>query len=321
MGSAGDDPELDRAVVGEVDRSIPFVDAHHHLWELGRFRYDWLTEVVRPDGSIGPALDNTPVLGDYRMIRQDWPVERLLKEFYGSNVIGSVHIEAAYSGPDPVEETAWLDAVADASGFPTALVAYVDVTAPDADALLDRHLAASRRVRGIRPRGHPTDWQTPAFRDAMDALARRGLSYELTVPDAILAGRDAARAFPETRMVLGHAGNPMARTREYFSQWQADLQQLAQEPNVTCKVSGLGMIDHAWTIDSITPWVLACIEAFGPDRIMFGTNWPVDVVFSSYLRQVDAYRWIIARAGFSLEEQHAMLHRNAQRIYALELAA
>ncbi|MFN8623713.1 MAG: amidohydrolase family protein [Chloroflexota bacterium] len=317
-----EDPDLDRAVVGEVDRSIPFVDAHHHLWELGRFRYDWLTEEVRPDGSIGPVADNSPMLGDYRMIRQDWPVDRLLKEFYGSNVIGSVHIEAAYSGPDPVQETDWLDDVADDTGFPTALVAYLDVTAPGAEATLQRHLAVSDRVRGIRPRAHPSDWAAiPAFAEAMEALARHDLSYELTVPDTILAGRDAARAFPDTRMILGHAGNPMARTRDYFARWQADLVQIAAEPNVACKVSGFGMVDHAWTIDSITPWVLACIEAFGPDRIMFGTNWPVDVVYSSYLRQVDAYRWIIARAGFSLEEQHAMLHGNAERIYALELDA
>ncbi len=86
---------------------------------------------------------------------------------------------------------------------------------------------------------------------------------------------------------------------------------------MACKVSGFGMVDHAWTVESITPWVLHCMEAFGPERIMFGTNWPVDVVYSSYLRQVDAWRWIIAAAGFSREEQEAMLFRNAQRYYGI----
>ena len=123
MGDQTYDLDLEGAIVGEVDRSIPFIDTHHHLWELGRFRYDWLTDVVRADGTAGPVVDNSTVLGDYRMIRKDWPMDRLLKEFYGSNVIGSVHIEAAYAGPDPVEETTWLETVADATGFPSAIVA------------------------------------------------------------------------------------------------------------------------------------------------------------------------------------------------------
>ena len=318
MGGSTYDPDLDRAIADEVDRSIPFIDTHHHLWELARFPYAWLTDVVRPDGSIGPAVDATGTLGDYRMIRQDWPMDRLLREFHGSNVIGSVHIEAAYSGPDAVEETAWLESVATTSGYPTALVAYLDVEAPGAEATIERHLAASPRVRGVRPRGHPAAWRTPDFRDAMIALARNGLSYELTTPDLLAEGRGAAAAFPETRMILGHCGNPTARTRAYFERWSAGITALAAQPNVACKVSGLGMVDHAWTIDSITPWVLHCIEAFGPDRVMFGTNWPVDVVYSSYLRQVDAYRWILARAGFSADEQHAMLHGNAERLYGLE---
>ncbi len=152
----------------------------------------------------------------------------------------------------------------------------------------------------------------------MTALAKHGLSYELNAsPGALLAGRDAAKQFPDTRVILGHAGFRLQRTRAYFDTWRGGMSVLAEQPDVACKVSGLGMVDHAWSVDSITPWVLHCIDAFGPDRIMFGTNWPVDVVFSSYLRQVDAYRWIIARAGFTREEQEAMLFRNAERLYGL----
>ncbi len=318
MGQPTYDLDLEHAIVGEVDRSIPFIETHHHLWELGRFRYVWLTDVVRPDGSIGPTMDNTPVLGDYRMLRQDWPMDRLLKEFYGSNVIRSVHIEAAYAGPDPVEETAWLDSVAEAYGFPHAMVAFLDVEAGGAAETVERHLAASGRVRGIRPRAHPADWRTPAFREAMTTLGAHGLSYELNAsPGALLGGRDAAAAFPDVQVILGHAGFPLERTREYFDRWRAEMSALAEVPTVACRVSGLGMVDHQWSVDSITPWVLHCIDAFGPERIMFGTNWPVDVVFSSYLRQVDAYRWIIARAGFSRAEQEAMLFRNAERFYGI----
>jgi len=313
-----DDLDLEHAIAAEVDRSIPFIDAHHHIWELGRFPYDWLTDEVRPDGTIGPRIDSTPVLGEYKIIRQDWPMERLLRDFYGANVVGSVHIEAAYSGPDPVEETAWLEEVAERVGMPNAFVVYVDVTKPGAAALLERHAAASPRVRGLRPRAHPEDWRTPAFAEAMTALGRMGLSYELsTSPGTLLAGRDAARAFPETQVMLGHTGLPVRRDREYFDLWRAEMTELGREPNIACKVSGLGMFDHGWTVDSITPWVLHAIDAFGPDRIVFGTNWPVDLVFSSYLRQVDAWRWVIARAGFSRAEQDAMLNGNARRLYRI----
>lgn len=313
-----DDLDLEHAIAAEVDRSIPFIDAHHHIWELGRFPYDWLTDEVRPDGTIGPRIDSTPVLGEYKIIRQDWPMERLLRDFYGANVVGSVHIEAAYSGPDPVEETAWLEEVAERVGMPNAFVVYVDVTKPGAAALLERHAAASPRVRGLRPRAHPEDWRTPAFAEAMTALGRMGLSYELsTSPGTLLAGRDAARTFPETQVMLGHTGLPVRRDREYFDLWRAEMTELGREPNIACKVSGLGMFDHGWTVDSITPWVLHAIDAFGPDRIVFGTNWPVDLVFSSYLRQVDAWRWVIARAGFSRAEQDAMLHGNARRLYRI----
>jgi predicted TIM-barrel fold metal-dependent hydrolase len=218
-----------------------------------------------------------------------------------------------------VEETTWLDSVADAhGGFPQALVVAVDVEKPGAGLLIERHAKASKRVRGLRPRAHPEDWRTAPFKEAMTTLAKLGLSYELNAsPGALLSGRDAALAFPDTQVILGHAGFPLERSAEYEAQWLAEMKELGQAPNVACKVSGFGMIDHHWTVESIRSWVLGCIEAFGVERIMFGTNWPVDVVYSSYLRQVDAWRWVIAQAGFSRAEQEQMLHGNARRLYAI----
>ncbi len=81
------------------------------------------------------------------------------------------------------------------------------------------------------------------------------------------------------------------------------------------KISGLGMVDHAWTVDSIRPWVLACIEAFGTDRSFFATNWPVDSLFSCYGDVVDAYAEIIS--SFSEEEQRALFSGNARRVFRL----
>ena len=298
-------------IVTEVDRSIPFIETHHHLWELDRFHYDWLTDPGWPG--------HNELLGDYKMIRSTigapW---RFFKEFYGANVIKSVHVEAAYAGPDALEETVWLDAVGKEHGFPHALVVFCDIEADGAEAKLDQHLAASDRVRGVRIRAHPDDPDTAAFRNGYAALGKRGLSYELNAsPGKLLSGRDVAKAYPDIQVILGHAGFPVQRDDEYFGQWKSEMTALGEAENVACKVSGFGMADNHWTIDSIRPWVLHCIEAFGPERIMFGTNWPVDILYATYLEQTDAYRRIIAEAGFSREEQEAMLYRNAERFYRI----
>jgi predicted TIM-barrel fold metal-dependent hydrolase len=297
--------------VTEVDRSIPFIETHHHLWELDRFHYDWLQDPGWPG--------HNALLGDYKMIRSTigapW---RFFKEFYGANVIKSVHVEAAYAGPDALEETVWLEEVGQEFGFPNALVVFCDIEADGAEAKLDQHLAASDRVRGVRIRAHPQDGGGAAFKTGYQALAKRNLSYELNAsPGVLLSGRDVAAAMPDTQVILGHAGFPVQRDDAYFNQWRSEISTLAEVEHVSAKVSGFGMADNRWTIDSIRPWVLHMIEAFGPDRIMFGTNWPVDILYATYLEQTDAYRAIIAEAGFSRAEQEAMLYRNAERLYRI----
>jgi predicted TIM-barrel fold metal-dependent hydrolase len=297
--------------VADVDRSIPFIETHHHLWELDRFHYDWLQDPGWPG--------HNALLGDYKMIRSTiGRPERFFKEFYGANVVKSVHVEAAYAGPDPVEETVWLAQVAREYGMPNALVAFCDIEQDGAEAELDRHLEASDLVRGIRIRAHPDDPDTDAFRRGYKALADRNLSYELNAsPGKLLSGRDVARDNPDVQVILGHAGFPVQRDDDYFRQWQSEMSELGQVEHVACKVSGFGMADNRWTIDSIRPWVLHCIDAFGPDRIMFGTNWPVDILYATYLEQTDAYRAILAGAGFSQDEQERMLYRNAERFYRI----
>jgi predicted TIM-barrel fold metal-dependent hydrolase len=92
---------------------------------------------------------------------------------------------------------------------------------------------------------------------------------------------------------------------------------LAAAGNVACKISGFGMADNTWTIESIRPWLRHCIDAFGPERCMIGTNWPVDVLFATYLEQVDASRTSIAQAGFSRADQEKMIYRNADEFYRI----
>ena len=130
-----------------------------------RFHYAWLQDPGYPG--------HNAFIGDYKMLRQDWGPRRLFREFHGQNVIKSVHVEADYSGPDPVEETIWLESVAAEFGMPNAIVAYADLERDGAEAELDRHLAASDRVRGVRIRSHPG---RPGYRRVPSGATRRSPS-------------------------------------------------------------------------------------------------------------------------------------------------
>ena len=296
--------------MAEPDRSIGFVETHYHLWELGRLRYAWLEE---------PGIDaKTTYLGDYRSLREDWGPARLAAAFEGSNVVKAVHVEADCTEPDPVEETTWLAAVATGWGMPNAIVAFADLERDGVEATLDRHLAAADLVRGVRIREHPADPTTRAFRRGLRALATRGLSYDVNAgPDRLASARTAALAEPDLQLILCHTGDPPRRDADTFDAWRHEMHALADAPNVTCKISGLGMGDHAWTVESIRPWVLEAIDAFGTGRCMFATNWPVDSLYGTYRGLVDAYRTIVAEAGFSTDDQRALLGGNAERIYRI----
>jgi predicted TIM-barrel fold metal-dependent hydrolase len=124
-----------------------------------------------------------------------------------------------------------------------------------------------------------------------------------------------AARFPGLTYCVDHAGWPRERGEDYFQLWRAKMRALAAQPNTVVKISGLGMSDPAWTVESLRPWVLECIEAWGPERAFFGSNWPVDRLFSSYSELIDAYAAIIA--DFSLSERTALFSGNAGRIFRL----
>lgn len=292
----------------DIDRSIPVVDAHHHVTEPSRNPLAWLTE----DGAV-----YTDYLGDYKLARADWPMERLLREFHGSNVVRSVHVEAAWSGPDPVDETRYLAGVSARTGWPHGYVVLCDMTR-DVRPQLDAHLEASSLVRGVRIREHPEGGGDARFLDGLRVCASRDLSFEIrSWPGTFDRALASARAVPELRFVVGNSGMPMSDSADESALWRRELAMLAALPNVHCKLGGLGMVQHAWTVESIRPWILGLLELFGVERCMFGSNWPVDAVYASYQMTVDAVRLILADAGLGPEETRRVLGANAERFYRL----
>jgi predicted TIM-barrel fold metal-dependent hydrolase len=289
---------------------LPFTDAHVHFFDLAEpepgLRYAWLEPDVGPDA----------LLGDYRAIASPryW-ADDFLAETRFCGVDRVVHVQAALGSDDPVAETRWLQTFADRLGAPHGIVASADLSHPDVEGVLERH-AAYANLRGIRDLRYDGYLSDPAWERGYALLERFGLVAcdDPLVEHMPLARRLAAR-HPGVTLCLDHAGFPRRRDPDYFAAWRDGLRGLAAEANVVVKISGLGMADQRWTVESWRPWVHACLEAFGPDRCLLGTNWPVDRLFSSYGDVVDAYAELLA--DLTDAEQRAVFAGTANRVFRL----
>jgi predicted TIM-barrel fold metal-dependent hydrolase len=292
------------------------VDAHHHLWDHGRNLYPWLRAELHDRG-----------WGDIRPLKRDYLVPDLLADAAGQDLAKSVHVQANFDPANPVGETAWLEQVAAEHRLPTAIVGFADFSAASVHAILDAHAQASVRMRGIRQvlNRHPDPKLNRAPSDylASDAwaanlglLGRYGWSFDAQVYYQQMPALAAlARRYPDIQFVLDHAGMPAERDAAGIDGWRRGMQQLAACPNVAVKLCGYGMVDNRWTVESIRPFVLQPIDWFSPERCMFGSNFPVDRLMSSYDRLWSAYREITA--GFSAEERRQLFCATAERIYRI----
>lgn len=288
------------------------IDAHHHLWDLQAVDYPWLM-----------AVGQRRFFGDPAPIQRNYRVEDFRADIGTLPVVDSVHIQVGASAA--LAETRWVQRSAEQSGLPGAMVVFCDLAAPEAGDELDAHLACDR-VRGVRQivgrsrlEGDPPEHELlrdPAWCAGLDRLVERGLSFDLQlIPSQLARARDVLAAVPALRVALCHAGSPGEAGAEGFEAWRRDMRALAALPNVWCKLSGFAMFDHAWTAESIRPYVMESIAAFGPERCMFGSNFPVDRLHSGYRELWAAYRQLIAE--FSDSERDRMLYSNAQAFYKL----
>jgi predicted TIM-barrel fold metal-dependent hydrolase len=291
------------------------VDTHFHIWDLKENYYPWLTDKVQPR-----------VIGEYAEIRKDYLIEDFFADIGATGVYKAVHVQAEHDPSDPVRETRWLQHVADqpaSRGFPQAVVAYADLTAPNAQEILEGH-CQYRNMRGIRQSliQHKVD---PRVKDPRESelftrnfklLERLNLSFDIQLfhPDMSF-GADLIGRYPNVHFVLTHTGLPMQDSQEYVAAWRQGMRELARRPNLSVKISGFGFIDRKWTVESIRPRVLETIEIFGVDRCMFASNFPVDGMSRGYAAYWSAFDEITA--GFSDDERTRLFHRNAERSYRI----
>ncbi|GAA4212854.1 amidohydrolase family protein [Actinocatenispora rupis] len=287
------------------------VDAHMHLWDLSRFRYPWLGD----DGSA--ALRHDYLVADWR------------RDTDGVDLAGVVHVQAELDHTlDPVLETAWLDSlVRNGSGVPTVCVGYADLRAPDLDDVLDRHQEYGM-FRGIRQQA----WYDPGsvradvprdnlldddrFGAGLDRLAARGLSFDLQVwPHQLAQATAVCRARPELTVVLEHTGLPPTDPADRDG-WRAGLRRFAREvPRSVLKISGLRFVSPDWDLRVLRPVVDDAVAAFGPDRCMFGSNFPVDRLSTGYRALWRSYDAMTG--AYRPHERDQLLRGTASRTYRI----
>ena len=281
------------------------VDAHHHLWDPslegeGPWSYGW----TRGKGPLDRA----------------WLPDDLAPLMRASGVHQSVLVQTQHH----TQENEWALGLASTHPFIAGVVGWLDLGAPDIDEQAERW-AARRRFVGVR---HVTqdepddDWQVrPAVLRGLAALERHGLSYDLLFYAKHLRHAPTVAAHcPGLRLVLDHLSKPpiaLGWGHPKQEAWRRELRAAAAHPNLHAKLSGLVTeADPArWTVEDLAPFVRFAIDCFGPERVMFGSDWPVCLLASGYGRWVEAFAQVIA--PLAPAERAAIWGGNAARFYRL----
>jgi len=291
------------------------IDAHHHLWDLDACHYPWLMEqgVIR-------------FFGDPAPIQRNYLASELCDDAANYELAGSVHIQVGVADGDEVNESRWLDESAGVDGLPSALVGFCDLAAENAQQVLDDQ-GRIQRVRGIRhivgrsqeedaANGSDGLLDNPVWVENLASLRERNLSFDLQlIPQQIERAAKVLQQLPGLQVALCHCGSPWDQSPAGLARWRAGLEQLAALPDVYCKISGLAMFNHRWSIDEIRTIVTTCIDVFGARRCMFGSNFPVDKLHKTYDEIWQAYETL---AGvYSVKEQERLFSDTAAEFYSL----
>jgi len=281
---------------------LPIVDAHVHLWNPGQFSMPWLASV--------PQLYRPYSLQDYREQTQNLPI------------MAMVYIEV---GVDPQEALREAHYIADLAREEPRLQAIVAAAPVERGTLVREHLesliAVSSLIKGVRrniqDETEPGFCLRPDFVAGVRLLAEYYLSFDLCIkhwqlPDVI----ELVRLCPDTAFILDHLGKPAIKQQQ-FDPWQSDLHKLAAQPNVACKISGLVTeADHEhWQPTDLEPFINVALESFGEERVLFGSDWPVALLASSYRRWYETLEALTA--SLPLTARRKLWAENAQRFYRL----
>jgi predicted TIM-barrel fold metal-dependent hydrolase len=299
---------------------IPIIDAHHHYWDPRDGNHPWLT-------------GNDPIpfrYGDYSAICRPFLPEDYAVVSKGLNVVATVTIEGEWDEADPVAESRWISNLASRTGRPEAHVARAFLHEKNTPEVLAGH-AAFPLVRGVRHKptaaaspgtlepGAHGSMSDPAWLAGYRELAPNGLHYELQAPwwhvGELL---DVIERFPETPIVINHCFMPVDRSSKGLAHWRQAIGRAASAPNVTMKISGIGIKGRRWALEDQRPIIDACLEAFGASRCLFASNFPVDSLVGTFTTIYQGF--LEATHDLAQHDRLALFHDNAVRIYRLDRA-
>ena len=290
------------------------VDAHQHFWDPTHNYHPWL-------------CDEPPIpfrYGDYAALRRPYLPPHYRADSAPFEVSHSVYIETEWDPKDPAGEMRYVQQLQAAYGLPSVAVAQAWLDRADAATVLEAH-AALPFVRAVRHkpranagpgRAEPGAMADASWRAGFARLAPLGLHFELQTPWWHL--REAARLaadYEATTIVLNHTGLPADRSTEGVAAWRCAMTELAPCPNVSVKISGIGVPGRPWSVQANREIVETTIELFGPRRCMFASNFPVDGLCGTFGEILGGFDTITR--GFSADERRALFRDNALRIYRL----
>lgn len=293
---------------------MQIADAHHHFWDLAN-DYPWLTH-------------SPPTGMDVSAFARNYLPDNYLKDASGFGIAKSVHVEAGWNRADPCAETRWLEALAQETGYPHAIIARADLWRENAPAIVAEQ-AASPLVRGIRMllTWHPEPKLRRAARNdfiedatwlrGMAAIADHGLSFDLQIFwQQMASALTVVKRFQSVRFIITHLGLPVDGGVTALTRWRDGLSRLAQFPNVAIKLSGFSHFVTEWSRATVAPFVSFALKTFGADRCLFGSNFPVDRPFISMPTMVEDLAAIIAEHDRTVVSR--IFHTNTVHWYQLD---
>lgn len=290
------------------------IDAHHHIWRQSDL--PWL---------LGP--EQPRIFGSYAPIKRDYLVEEYLSDLRDTGIEKSVYVQANWAPNWAADEAAWVQATADRTGWPHAIVAYADMTVPDVRPALEK-LAQYPLVRGIR---HQFHWhENPLYRFAPHAMLctdpcvhaniGRLVDYDWTFDLQVFAPQMAgaaelAAAHPEVTFVLQHGGMLEDTSRQGWAAWRKGMKALAKNANVVTKLSAFGTFIHRNEPDFISQMIAETLAIFGANRCLFGSNFPIEKIWTSYGALFAAFQ--AGTDSLSNEDRSAIFNDTAARVYRI----
>jgi len=278
----------------------PIVDTHQHLWDLTKFRLPWLKE--------GSPLARSFLMPDY------------LRATAGMNVVKAVYMEVDLDPEQQTAEAQYILDICKRGDTPTVAAVISGRPASEGFKTYLEPFKGSRYIKGVRQVLHNPE--VPAgsclradFIKGIRLLGELGMSFDICVrPEELLDAAKLIDACPDTRFILDHCGNANVQAKDR-SQWERAIAAVAKRKPVVCKVSGIiaSAKPGAWTVDDLAPIVNHTLEVFGPDRVMFGGDWPVCTLAATYKQWVEALKTIVHDR--SEPEQRKLFHDNAMRFY------